>query len=979
VDDGTCTSVPGTIIAARGVCTPKPEVCSFEFAQVCGCDGVTYSNPCAARTAGVNVKSKGECGEPPAMIVSKPATVDGSKPEPCQLSASDEFSVPCGTDEFCQLEQGVCMNKSMFHTGVCVMPDTPCDEMWNPVCGCDGNTYGNTCKAHEAMVSVKVPGECDSGLPSNVDMIENQDEVSCEVGTAAESRNTACGTDEFCQLADGVCNDLSNVQSGTCAKKPEMCTFDMKPVCGCDGLTYSNACAAETSGVSISSTGECMLTAQVVTPPDLIAEIVTLPDKCGVNGPCSEVGTSCSIGTESCCGQIFDSMTCDCARMGDGTLQYMCMYTEACMVPPCCMNGSPEGMPPPADGTCNPGSLCNSGIADDYCCSNIMGTTGGTFCSKTGGLTVDELPDKAASEASTTVASTSGTTTESTTAEPSKSPTGSPAGDPPEEATSTAATTVASTAGTTATTVTQNFKIDGDFPTAAPNAISGTDDTSTASPFTENVDDPDRSTGSSSTFNRPRSFSFCVATTLMAIALISVIFPGGENNHIWGFGKFAVAAIAVSSLYSKKSPTTKGGNIRKTNQRPKSRELIEPICHFNVEVLIDGCSHSLNVAAPSVRIVDVVKENHKSQDSSDDPCVTENEADLMFPVTDMTQNMGLGKAESINVPSMKFDSQCAQMVIGRPFVDATGGSLQATPMISSDGAECAASALSWTGETVMESRASPSNNTTAQGRFLLGEDWTQRALGEHASVASFSAFSIALMTNQAPSKLVDAALKAGLDEIRHAKTSFDIASKLTGMDVGPGPLPESKHEFGQDLKSLAMAVAREGCVEETLSTFAAAVEVEHISGVLDQGVQDSPYSGIDHDLLTIIRSELVTIAKDESNHSALAWRTLNWVCGVDSHVCDAVHRDVFEESDLEMRFNQRAEGSFGKAGIVLGSMRDEWTKIFNAHKLTRAGLGDEADMELVCGADIVEAGEDHNDKTLVASVTENVIRQVVCS
>merc|ERR1712157_251916 len=142
-------------------------------------------------------------------------------------------------------------------------------------------------------------------------------------------------------------------------------------------------------------------------------------------------------------------------------------------------------------------------------------------------------------------------------------------------------------------------------------------------------------------------------------------------------------------------------------------------------------------------------------------------------------------------------------------------------------------------------QASLMNNATNRGRVLLGEEWMQRALGEHASIASFSAFSIALMSNSAPACLVEDALRAGLDEVRHARTSFDIASKLTGSELGPGPLPESKFELGLDLKALALAVAREGCVDETLSAFAAAVEIEHINEVLDGETQDSPYANID--------------------------------------------------------------------------------------------------------------------------------------
>ena len=79
--------------------------------------------------------------------------------------------------------------------------------------------------------------------------------------------------------------------------------------------------------------------------------------------------------------------------------------------------------------------------------------------------------------------------------------------------------------------------------------------------------------------------------------------------------------------------------------------------------------------------------------------------------------------------------------------------------------------------SAIESQALLNTNTTNHDQLLLGKEWAKNALGEHASVASFSTFSIALMTNHAPSYLVEDALKlkAGLDEIRHARTSFKIA------------------------------------------------------------------------------------------------------------------------------------------------------------------------------------------------------------
>ena len=67
---------------------------------------------------------------------------------------------------------------------------------------------------------------------------------------------TACEAKEWCNYApDNACGSADG--AGICMTRPEVCTMDYLPVCGCDGITYSNVCSAHAAGVSVGYVGTC--------------------------------------------------------------------------------------------------------------------------------------------------------------------------------------------------------------------------------------------------------------------------------------------------------------------------------------------------------------------------------------------------------------------------------------------------------------------------------------------------------------------------------------------------------------------------------------------------------------------------------------------------------------------------------------------------------------------------------------------------
>jgi hypothetical protein len=188
-----------------GRCVVVGDACPASYAPVCGCDGTTYVDDCFRQAARVQKAEDGPCGGCTSLL-------------------------DCLPNEFCRAPDGQCGGR-----GDCTFIAQVCPTEYDPVCGCDAETYANRCRAAMYAVSIAGAGPCD--------------------GVCGGIAGIPCPDGQICELPAGTCHGADF--QGRCVPGGDYCIQVFDPVCGCDGHTYPNDCERRRAGVQKAHHGPC--------------------------------------------------------------------------------------------------------------------------------------------------------------------------------------------------------------------------------------------------------------------------------------------------------------------------------------------------------------------------------------------------------------------------------------------------------------------------------------------------------------------------------------------------------------------------------------------------------------------------------------------------------------------------------------------------------------------------------------------------
>jgi hypothetical protein len=190
-------------------------------------------------------------------------------------------------------------------------------------------------------------------------------------------------------------------------------------------------------------------------------------------------------------------------------------------------------------------------------------------------------------------------------------------------------------------------------------------------------------------------------------------------------------------------------------------------------------------------------------------------------------------------------------------------------------------------------------------REMIADGWKKAALAEHASIASFSRFTLQLLHLGAPAHLVRASVAATNDEINHTVMCLDMVHYWTGKKIGPAAFDLSNVKNDFDVESIIYSTITEGCVGETIS---AEVAVRGVSLAQDNRTRDV----------------LQQIAFEEQNHADLAWNFLAWAtekyANMRGKINDWFHAINAETGYLDIKITEH-DKFLCEYGIIKGQER----------------------------------------------------------